>query len=53
MQIPKIILYYGFTPITDPDAIRLWQQNLAESLNLKGRILIAQLVVTLKIFANM
>ena len=42
MQIPKIILYYGFTPITDPDAIRLWQQNLAESLNLKGRILIAK-----------
>lgn len=42
MQIPKIILYYRFTPITDPDAIRLWQQNLAESLNLKGRILIAK-----------
>ncbi|NQW64602.1 MAG: hypothetical protein HQ452_01150, partial [Actinobacteria bacterium] len=42
MQIPKIILYYGFTPIKDPDAIRLWQQNLAESLNLKGRIIIAK-----------
>lgn len=37
----KIILYYKFTPITDPEAVRLWQRALCEKLNLKGRILIA------------
>jgi UPF0176 protein len=38
----KIILYYGFTPLKDPDAIRLWQRALCEQLSLKGRILISQ-----------
>ncbi len=38
----KIILYYGFTPIDDPEAIRLWQRTLCEKLNLKGRILISE-----------
>jgi UPF0176 protein len=38
---PKVILYYGFTPLRDPEAIRLWQHTLCESLNLKGRILIS------------
>ena len=37
-----MILYYGFTPISDPDAMRLWQKNLCESLGLKGRILISK-----------
>jgi UPF0176 protein len=37
----KIILYYKFTPIADPEAVRLWQTALCEKLNLKGRILIA------------
>jgi UPF0176 protein len=37
----KIILYYGFTPIDDPDAIRLWQRTLCEKLSLTGRILIS------------
>lgn len=37
----KIILYYLFTPIKDAEAIRLWQKNLALSLGLKGRIIIA------------
>lgn len=37
----KILLYYKFTPITDPQAIRLWQKTLAESLELRGRILIS------------
>lgn len=41
MTQPKIILYYGFTPVTDPEAVRLWQSTLCESLNLKGRILIS------------
>jgi UPF0176 protein len=37
----KIILYYKFVPIADPEAVRLWQRALSEKLNLKGRILIA------------
>ena len=42
MELQKIILYYGFTPISDPEAVKLWQQNLCESLGLKGRILISK-----------
>jgi UPF0176 protein len=38
----KIILYYGFTPLADPEAIRLWQRTLCEQLSLKGRILISR-----------
>jgi UPF0176 protein len=38
----KIILYYGFTPLSDPDAVRLWQRTLCEHLSLKGRILISR-----------
>ncbi len=37
----KILLYYKFTPIKDPEVVRLWQKTLAESLNLKGRLLIS------------
>ena len=42
MAVDKIILYYGFAPVTDPEAVRLWQHTLCESLNLKGRILISE-----------
>jgi len=42
MELQKVILYYGFTPLSDPEAIRLWQQSLAEMLGLKGRILISE-----------
>lgn len=38
----KILLYYKFTPIADPEAVRLWQKTLCERLNLKGRILISK-----------
>lgn len=38
----KIILYYKFAPISDPEAVRLWQRALCEKLNLKGRILISK-----------
>ena len=37
----KILLYYKFQPIADPEAVRLWQHTLCEKLNLKGRILIS------------
>jgi UPF0176 protein len=40
--VPKVILFYVFTPLADPDAIRLWQRDLCESLGLKGRILISK-----------
>jgi len=42
MAIPKVILYYGFAPIPDPDALRLWQYDLCEFLELKGRIIISE-----------
>ena len=38
----KILLYYKFTPISDVDAVKLWQKTLCESLNLRGRILISR-----------
>lgn len=37
----KILLYYKFAPVGDPEAVRLWQTSLCEKLDLKGRILIA------------
>lgn len=37
-----MILYYGFTPISDPDAMLMWQTELCESLVLTGRILISK-----------
>jgi UPF0176 protein len=42
MSIPKVILYYGFAPVADPEALKLWQAYLCESLALKGRILISK-----------
>ncbi len=42
MDLQKIILYYGFAPIEDPEAVKLWQKTLCESLGLKGRILISK-----------
>ena len=41
-KLNKVILYYRFTPIADPEAVLLWQKNLCQSLNLKGRILISK-----------
>lgn len=38
----KILLYYKFTPVKDPEAMRLWQKTLCEGLNLRGRILISE-----------
>lgn len=42
MSLSKILLYYCFTPISDPTAVMLWQRNLCEKLGLKGRILISE-----------
>ncbi len=38
----KIILFYKFIPLKDPEAVRLWQLSLCKQLNLKGRIVIAE-----------
>jgi len=38
----KILLYYVFTPLNDPEAIRLWQKTLCERLGLRGRIIISK-----------
>lgn len=40
-MMQKIILYYKFTPIKDPVAVKLWQKTLADTLNLRGRVLIS------------
>lgn len=37
----KILLYYQFRPIPDPEAVRLWQRDLCEGLGLNGRIIIS------------
>jgi UPF0176 protein len=39
--VQKIILYYKFTPLSDPEAVKLWQKSLGEQHNLKGRILVS------------
>ncbi len=38
----KILLYYKFTKIKDPEMLKLWQKTLCDSLNLKGRILVSE-----------
>lgn len=38
----KILLYYKFAPLSDPEAVKFWQKTLCESLNLRGRILISK-----------
>lgn len=37
----KIILYYKFVPVADPETTMFWQRTLCESLGLRGRILIS------------
>lgn len=37
----KIILYYKFTPVKDPEMTMRWQRELCTRLDLKGRILIS------------
>lgn len=38
----KIILYYKFVPVKDPEAVMFWQRSLARELNLKGRVIISK-----------
>jgi UPF0176 protein len=41
MELSKVILFYGFTPLKDPESIKVWQKNLCQSLNLTGRIIVS------------
>jgi UPF0176 protein len=36
------VLFYAFTPVADPEAVRLWQRALGELHGLTGRILISK-----------
>jgi UPF0176 protein len=38
----KIILYYKFVPVNDPEMTKLWQKELCDKLGLKGRIIISK-----------
>lgn len=38
----KIILFYKFVPISDPETVMFWQRALCEKLGLKGRILVSR-----------
>lgn len=38
----KIILYYKFVPLSDPDMVMRWQRELCDKLGLKGRVIIAE-----------
>ncbi|MCI2956989.1 rhodanese-related sulfurtransferase [Agromyces atrinae] len=42
MPVAKVLLYYVFTPLADPEAVRVWQRDLCEGLGLRGRILISE-----------
>ena len=38
----KVILYYKFVPVIDPETTKLWQKELCKRLGLKGRIIISK-----------
>ena len=42
VAVPKILLFYMFTPLADPEAVRLGQRDLCESLGLGGRIILSK-----------
>ena len=41
MREPKVLLFYLFTPLRDPEAVHQWQRVLCESLGLTGRIIVS------------
>lgn len=42
MRMRKVILFYKFVPVPDPETVKFWQRNLCERLELKGRIIVAE-----------
>lgn len=41
MATPKVLLFYAFADLPDPEAVRLWQHTLCASLGLRGRIIVS------------
>ena len=37
----RILLYYKYIKLEKPEEITLWQKELCQKLNLKGRIIVA------------
>lgn len=37
----KIVLFYVFTPLADPEAVCLWQREACEREALRGRIIVS------------
>ncbi|WP_146340433.1 rhodanese-related sulfurtransferase [Nesterenkonia sp. NBAIMH1] len=42
MSQSRIVLYYHFTPLADPEGVKLWQRTLCQKLGLRGRIIISE-----------
>ena len=42
MAVHKIVLFYAFTPVADPLAVKLWQTALAQQWDLTGRVIISE-----------
>lgn len=42
MAVHRIVLFYAFTPLKDPVAVKLWQIALAEQWDLTGRVIISE-----------
>ncbi|WP_345314532.1 rhodanese-related sulfurtransferase [Garicola koreensis] len=42
MSTSRIVLFYKFAPVGDPEAVRLWQHTLCRELGLTGRIIISE-----------
>jgi UPF0176 protein len=41
VALHRIVLFYCFTPLADPEAVRLWQRALCVGLGLRGRIIVS------------
>lgn len=41
VAVAKIILFYVFAPLADPDAVCLWQREACEREGLRGRIIVS------------
>ena len=41
MAVAKILLFYKFVPVGDPEAVRLWQLELCGRLGLRGRVIVS------------
>lgn len=41
MSVAKILLFYRFAPLADPEVVKLWQLELCTRLGLRGRIIVS------------